>query len=88
MDLKGRNFLTLKDFSPEEINALLELSKELKEKKRNGITHRMHEGKNIALIVLHGRKTDGTQSRTHRRRQAHIPFQAYLRQKLCRKLNI
>ena len=50
MDLKGRNFLTLKDFSPEEINALLELSKELKEKKRNGITHRMHEGKNIALI--------------------------------------
>ena len=50
MDLKGRNFLTLKDFSPEEINALLELSKELKEKKRSGITHRMHEGKNIALI--------------------------------------
>lgn len=50
MDLKGRNFLTLKDFSPEEINALLELSRELKEKKRNGITHRMHEGKNIALI--------------------------------------
>ena len=50
MDLKGRNFLTLKDFSPEEINALLELSKELKEKKISGITHRMHEGKNIALI--------------------------------------
>ena len=50
MDLKGRNFLTLKDFSPEEINALLELSKELKEKKRSGITHLMHEGKNIALI--------------------------------------
>lgn len=50
MDLKGRNFLTLKDFSPEEIAYFLQLSKELKEKKRNGISHRMHEGKNIALI--------------------------------------
>ena len=50
MELKGRNFLTLKDFSPEEIGYFLQLSKELKEKKRNGISHRMHEGKNIALI--------------------------------------
>ncbi|MGN1205782.1 MAG: ornithine carbamoyltransferase [Eubacterium sp.] len=50
MDLKGRNFLTLKDFSPEEIGYFLQLSKELKEKKKNGIGHRMHEGKNIALI--------------------------------------
>ena len=50
MDLKGRNFLTLKDFTPEEIGYFLQLSKELKEKKKNGISHRMHEGKNIALI--------------------------------------
>ena len=45
MDLKGRNFLTLKDFTPEEIGYFLQLSKELKEKKKNGISHRMHEGK-------------------------------------------
>ena len=32
MDLKGRNFLTLKDFTPEEITYLLDLSAELKEK--------------------------------------------------------
>ena len=50
MDLKGRNFLTLKDFTPEEIGYFLQLSKELKEKKKNGISHRIHEGKNIALI--------------------------------------
>ena len=37
MDLKGRNFLTLKDFTPEEIGYFLQLSKELKEKKKNGI---------------------------------------------------
>ena len=36
MDLKGRNFLTLKDFTPEEITYLLDLSAELKEKKKNG----------------------------------------------------
>ena len=34
MDLKGRDFLTLKDFTPEEIAYLLDLSAELKEKKR------------------------------------------------------
>ena len=34
MDLKGRNFLTLKDFTPEEITYLLDLSAELKEKKK------------------------------------------------------
>ena len=36
MDLKGRNFLTLKDFTPEEITYLLDLSAELKEKKKKG----------------------------------------------------
>ena len=38
MDLKGRNFLTLKDFTPEEITYLLDLSAELKEKKKKQIT--------------------------------------------------
>ena len=50
MSLKGRNFLKLLDFTPEEINELLDLAADLKEKKKNGIPHRMHEGKNIALI--------------------------------------
>ena len=36
MNLKGRNFLTLKDFTPEEITYLLDLSAELKEKRNSG----------------------------------------------------
>lgn len=50
MNLKGRNFLTLKDFSPEEIRHFLDVSKELKEKKKNGVIEKPLEGKNIALI--------------------------------------
>ena len=50
MDLKGRNFLTLKDFSPAEIIGLLDLAADLKEKKRKGIPVDIHRGKNIALI--------------------------------------
>lgn len=50
MDLKGRNFLTLKDFSAEEITYLLDLSADLKEKKKKGIPVDHHRGKNIALI--------------------------------------
>lgn len=50
MSLKGRNFLTLKDFTAEEITYLLDLAAELKEKKKNGVSHRICEGKNIALI--------------------------------------
>ena len=50
MNLKGRNFLTLKDCSPEEIGYLLDLSAELKEKKKNGIPVDIHRGKNVALI--------------------------------------
>ena len=37
MDLKGRNFLTLKDFTPEEIVYLLDLAADVKEKKKKGI---------------------------------------------------
>ena len=50
MQLKGKNFLTLKDFTPEEITYFLDLAADLKEKKRKGIPHRDFEGKNIALI--------------------------------------
>ena len=48
--LKGKNFLKLLDFSAEEINELLELAAKLKAEKKAGIPHRMHEGKNVALI--------------------------------------
>ena len=50
MDLHGRDFLTLLDFTPEEIEGLLDLAADLKAKKKAGIPHRIHEGKNIALI--------------------------------------
>ena len=50
MQLKGKNFLTLKDFTPEEITYFLDLAADLKEKKRKGIPHREFEGNNIALI--------------------------------------
>ena len=50
MDLKGNSFLKLLDFSPEEILALMDYADTLKAQKKAGIPHRMHEGKNIALI--------------------------------------
>lgn len=50
MKLTGRSFLTLKDFTKEEIEGLLKLAKELKEKKKQGITGEHLKGKNIALI--------------------------------------
>ena len=50
MDLKGRHFLTLKDFSPEEIRYMLDIAKDLKEKKAKGIVEKPFAGKNIALI--------------------------------------
>ena len=50
MNLQGRSFLTLLDYSPEEITYLLDLAAELKKKKHAHIAHRMHEGKNVALI--------------------------------------
>ena len=48
--LKGRSFLKLLDFTPEEIDGLLGLSAELKKMKKSGETHRLCEGRNIALI--------------------------------------
>ena len=50
MALKGKDFLKLLDYTPEEITELLDLSADLKAKKKAGIPHRVHEGKNVALI--------------------------------------
>lgn len=50
MNLKGRDFLKLLDFNPQEISCLLELAKKLKDEKRAGIPHRICEGKNVVLI--------------------------------------
>lgn len=50
MNLKGRSFLTLKDFTSEEIMYLVDLAADLKEKKKQGITGNSLKGKNIALI--------------------------------------
>ena len=50
MNLKGKSFLKLLDFTPEEIAHLLALAAEFKAKKKAGISHRTHEGRNIALL--------------------------------------
>ena len=50
VDLRGRSFLTLKDFSAEEIDYLLELAADFKDKKKKHIAVDVHRGKNIALI--------------------------------------
>ena len=50
MNLKGRDFLKLLDFTPEEIGGLIDLAAELKTKKKNGVHHAECCGKNIALI--------------------------------------
>ncbi len=50
MNLKNKSFLKLLDFSSEEINYLLDLAADLKDKKKKGIPHRLCEGKSIALI--------------------------------------
>lgn len=58
VNLKGRNFITLKDFTPEEIKYMLDLSADLKRKKRAGIKNNLLRGKNIVLIF------DKTSTRT------------------------
>ena len=50
VDISGRNFLKLLDFTPEEIQYLIDLSADLKAKKRAGEPHRYLEGKNIVLL--------------------------------------
>ncbi|WP_029453374.1 ornithine carbamoyltransferase [Clostridium algidicarnis] len=58
VNLKGKSFLTLLDFTPLEIRYLLDLSKDLKSKKRAGIHGKLLEGKNIVLLF------DKTSTRT------------------------
>jgi ornithine carbamoyltransferase len=50
MNLKGRHFLKLRDYSPQEIEYLLDLATDLKKKKKEGVSTLYHQGKNIALI--------------------------------------
>ena len=59
MELKGRNFLTLKDFTPEEITYLIDLAADVKEKKKQGIPVDHWRGKNVALIF----EKDSTRTR-------------------------
>ena len=59
MNLKGRNFLKLLDYTPEEITYLLDLAAELKAKKKAGIPHKLHEGKNIVILF----EKDSTRTR-------------------------
>ena len=50
MDLKGRDFLTLKDYTPDEIRYLITLAADYKQKKKDGTAHDTLRGKNVALI--------------------------------------
>jgi len=50
VNLKGRSFLTLMDFTPEEVRHLLDLSRDLKAKKRAGISNDLLKGRNIVLL--------------------------------------
>lgn len=59
MNLYGRNFLTLLDYTPEEIAYLLDLAAELKEKKHKGIPTEVLKGKNIVLLF----EKDSTRTR-------------------------
>jgi ornithine carbamoyltransferase len=50
VNLRGRSFITLKDFTPEEINYMLDLSKDLKAKKRAGVRGNLLDRKNVVLL--------------------------------------
>ena len=58
-NFKNRNFLKLLDYTPAEIQELLDLSAELKAQKKAGIPHKIHEGKNIVLLF----EKDSTRTR-------------------------
>ena len=59
MNLKNKDFLTLLDYTPEEIRYLLDLSKDLKDKKHKGIPHKYLKGKNVVLLF----EKDSTRTR-------------------------
>ncbi len=50
MNLKGKNFLKLLDFTPEEINYLIDYAAQLKKQKKENVSHKLFPDKNIALI--------------------------------------
>ena len=57
--MKGKHLLKLLDFTPAQINALLDLAADFKAKKKAGIPHKLHEGKNIVLLF----EKDSTRTR-------------------------
>ena len=57
--MKGKHFLKLLDFTPAEIEQLLDAAADFKAKKKNGIPHKIHEGKNIAILF----EKDSTRTR-------------------------
>ena len=59
MHMKGKDFLKLLDFTPEEILGLIDLAADLKAKKKAGIPHRIHGGKNIVILF----EKDSTRTR-------------------------
>ena len=59
VNLRGRSFLKLLDFTPAEIRYLLDLSKDYKNLKRTGVTHKRLEGKNVAILF----EKDSTRTR-------------------------
>ena len=54
ISLKGKSFLKLLDFTPAQISGLLELSADLKRRKKMGIPHTLCSGKSIALVFEKG----------------------------------
>ena len=50
VNLRGKNYLKLLDFTPAEIRYLLDLSKDFKSMKRSGVPHKYLDGKNIVLL--------------------------------------
>ena len=58
-NLQGRSFLKLLDYTPEEIDSLLNLAADLKQQKKVGISHRMYQGKNVVLLF----EKDSTRTR-------------------------
>ena len=59
MNMKGKSFLKLLDLTNEEMSGLLDLAADLKAKKKAGISHKIHDGKNIVLLF----EKDSTRTR-------------------------
>ena len=59
VDLRGRDFLKLLDYTPKEINHLLKVAATLKKQKHKGISHKHLKGKQVALLF----EKDSTRTR-------------------------